>query len=543
MAESVDLLPRRGKAGTVGMLVGRSYLLAGNTAHYDAVIRAFEAQGLSVIAAFASALDARPAIDRFMRETTGVGRIDALVSLTGFSLVGGPAYNDRDAAQAVLAALDVPYLSLQTLEFQTIEEWDADARGLNPLQATLQVALPELDGATGSLVFGGKRQVAAGEVSASHPVDDRVTMLARRVSRLVSLRRKERSERKLAIVLFNFPPNAGNTGSAAYLAVFPSLQRTLAALKEHGYTVQLPDGADDLRRMITEGNATEFGAPANVHARISADDHVRREPWLADIERTWGPAPGRQLSDGSSLFVLGAQFGNVFVGVQPAFGWEGDPMRLLFEGGFAPTHAFSAFYRWLREDYAADAVLHFGTHGALEFMPGKQAGLVGPLLAGALHRRPAECLPLRLQQLVGRHAGQAARRRDARLLPHARGGKRRLVPVARRPEGHARPLPQHCTQRQPASGRHWRLMIQRDAAALDLGTDAPAWVEAEFDGRVHAVHTRLHGTGDGADSGRPARGGRGDDGGRSPRHARRHARIRCLGGRRRARRTAARGGP
>ena len=97
----------------------------------------------------------------------------------------------------------------------------------------------------------------------------------------------------------------------------------------------------------------------------------------AEIEAQWGPAPGRQQSDGGSIFVLGAQFGNVFVGVQPAFGYEGDPMRLLFEKGFAPTHAFSAFYRYLREDFGAHAVLHFGTHGALEFMPGKQAGLSG----------------------------------------------------------------------------------------------------------------------------------------------------------------------
>ena len=490
MAESVDVLPRHGKAGTVGVLVGRSYLLAGNTAHYDAVIRAFEAHGLSVISAFASALDARPAIDRFMRDATGIGRIDALVSLTGFSLVGGPAYNDRDAAQAVLEALDVPYLSLQTLEFQTIEEWDADARGLNPLQATLQVALPELDGATGSLVFGGKRQVAAGEVSASHPVDDRVAMLARRVSRLVSLRRKERSERKLAIVLFNFPPNAGNTGSAAYLAVFPSLQRTLAALKEHGYSVQLPDGADDLRRLITEGNATEFGAPANVHARISADDHVRREPYLADIERTWGPAPGRQLSDGSSLFVLGARFGNVFVGVQPAFGWEGDPMRLLFEGGFAPTHAFSAFYRWLREDYAADAVLHFGTHGALEFMPGKQAGLSGRCW-------PERCigdLPnVYLYASNNSSEGTLAKRRGGATLVSyltpavANAGLyRSLADLKGTLDRFRNTAPSASGERQALA-----LLIQRDAAALDLGADAPAWVETEYDGRVHAVHTRL----------------------------------------------------
>ena len=72
---------------------------------------------------------------------------------------------------------------------------------------------------------------------------------------------------------------------------------------------------------------------------------------------------------------LGQKFGNVLVGIQPAFGYEGDPMRLLFERDFAPTHAFSAFYRYLREDFGADAILHFGTHGALEFMPGKQVGM------------------------------------------------------------------------------------------------------------------------------------------------------------------------
>ena len=102
---------------------------------------------------------------------------------------------------------------------------------------------------------------------------------------------------------------------------------------------------------------------------------MRRETWLGEIEAQWGPAPGRQQSDGGSLFVLGERFGNAFVGVQPAFGYEGDPMKLLFEKGFAPTHAFSAFYRFLREDFGAHALLHFGTHGALEFMPGKQVGL------------------------------------------------------------------------------------------------------------------------------------------------------------------------
>ena len=142
-----------------------------------------------------------------------------------------------------------------------------------------------------------------------------------------------------------------------------------------GYTVDVPASEEALRERIIVGNAARYGANANVHARIPAENHVRRERHLAEIESQWGPAPGRQQSDGSALLVLGERFGNVFVGLQPAFGYEGDPMRLLFERGFAPTHAFAAFYRYIREDFGADVALHFGTHGALEFMPGKQVGL------------------------------------------------------------------------------------------------------------------------------------------------------------------------
>jgi magnesium chelatase subunit H len=181
----------------------------------------------------------------------------------------------------------------------------------------------------------------------------------------------------VAIVLFNFPPNAGNIGTAAFLSVFESLWHTLTAMKAQGYLVDVPESVDELRDALLHGNAAQHGADANVHALISAEDHIKRERWLKEIEAQWGPAPGRQLSNGSSIFVLGKQFGNVLISVQPSFGYEGDPMRLLFEKGLTPTHAFSAFYRYLREDFKAHAVLHFGTHGALEFMPGKQSGMSG----------------------------------------------------------------------------------------------------------------------------------------------------------------------
>ncbi|MBD8736599.1 magnesium chelatase subunit H [Sphingomonas sp. CFBP 13706] len=391
IADRVDALPGvGGSRGTVGVLMLRSYLLGRDTGHYDGAIAAFEARGLRVIPAFASGLDSRPAIERFfMRD--GVPIVDAVVSLTGFSLVGGPAYNDAEAAEAILATLDVPYVAAHPLEFQSLQQWGAGRQGLLPLEATMMVAIPELDGAVVPSVFGGRADgsgacsgcarrctfTESGLTREMRPCPDRAEALAGKVARLVDLRRSERRARRLAVVLFNFPPNAGATGTAAHLAVWESLHATLTALAAAGYAVDVPADVDALSEAVLHGNAARYGADANVHARIPADDHVRREPHLAAIEAQWGPAPGRQQSDGASIHVLGAQFGQVFVGIQPAFGYEGDPMRLLFEGRFTPTHAFSAFYRWLREDFAADAVLHFGTHGALEFMPGKQAGLSG----------------------------------------------------------------------------------------------------------------------------------------------------------------------
>jgi len=389
-SEEVSDIPfAPGPKGTVGVLMLRSYLLAGNAAHYDGVIAALEAKGLRVIPAFASGLDSRPAIDKFFVRD-GITQIDAMVSLTGFSLVGGPAYNDSQAAEDALAKLDVPYLAAHPLEFQTLSQWGDSERGLLPVESTIMVAIPELDGAIGPMVFGG-RPGAAGVTCAGchhgctfkasdapadmHSCPERAIMLAARVSKLVAMRRASRGERKVGIVLFNFPPNAGNTGTAAYLSVFESLYRTLDSMKNAGYRVDVPADVDTLRERIINGNASQFGAMANVHKRIPASDHVRRERYLREIEAQWGPAPGRQQSDGSAIHVLGERFGNIFVGIQPAFGFEGDPMRLLFEKGFAPTHAFSAFYRFLREDFGAHAVLHFGTHGALEFMPGKQSGM------------------------------------------------------------------------------------------------------------------------------------------------------------------------
>ncbi|NNF73134.1 MAG: magnesium chelatase subunit H, partial [Rhodobacteraceae bacterium] len=378
----VAALPKPSKpVATVGLLMLRSYILASDTAHYDAVIRAFEARGIACVPAFAGGLDGRPAIDAYFK-----GKIDAMVSLTGFSLIGGPAYNDSNAAVETLTGLDIPYIAAHPLEFQTLGQWAASDGGLGPVETTMLIALPEIDGATNPTVFAGRHGDdgckgcpqgcrAEGAHREMAPCPERIEKLAEKTLRLATLRRSKPQDRKLGIVLFGFPPNAGAVGTAAYLSVFESLYNTLHALKAEGYDLEPPATVEDLRAAVLKGNAAQYGQEANVAAQVMADDIVAHTPWLDEIEAQWGPAPGRVQSDGRGVFVLGVQFGNVFVGVQPTFGYEGDPMRLLFEKGFAPTHAFATFYRWLRNDFGADALLHFGMHGALEFMPGKQAGM------------------------------------------------------------------------------------------------------------------------------------------------------------------------
>ncbi|MBT8445571.1 MAG: cobaltochelatase subunit CobN, partial [Gammaproteobacteria bacterium] len=411
----------------------------------------------------------------FMRN--GEPSIDLLLSLTGFSLVGGPAYNDATAAEKMLAALDVPYIAAHALEFQSLEHWEQSEHGLMPVEATMMVAIPELDGATMPTVFGGRSDAdkpASADQHAMQGHDGRIDALADRAAKLIELRRRPKAERRVAMVIFNFPPHAGNTGTAANLSVFKSLHNTLRALREDGYSVDVPDDVEALRAAIIEGNAARYGAMANVHHLIPADDHVHREPHLAEIEAQWGPVPGKQLTDGRSLFVLGAQFGNVFIGVQPGFGYEGDPMRLLFERGFTPTHAFSAFYRYIREDFAADSLLHFGTHGALEFMPGKQAGMGD------------DCWPQRLIGALPHYYLYAANNPSEGLIAKRRAGAT-LVSYLTPPITRA-DLYQGLQELKETIER-WRArqddraevrddlagVIQAQGVALELCVDTPAW--------------------------------------------------------------------
>ena len=361
-------------APVVGLVLQRSHLVTGDEGHYSAVIMELEARGAKVVPIFAGGLDFSVPVEKyFFNPLTKLALVDSVVSLTGFALVGGPARQDHPRAIESLKKLNVPYMVSLPLVFQTTEEWVDSTLGLHPVQVALQVALPELDGGIEPIIFSG-RDSKSGK---SHSLYDRVEAVAQRAIKWSALRKKPKAEKKLAITVFSFPPDKGNVGTAAYLNVFGSIYRVLKSLKMDGYNVgDLPRNETELIESVLHDKEAKFASPdLNIAYKMPVAEYEKLCDYSGQLHENWGPPPGNLNSDGINLLVYGKQFGNVFIGVQPTFGYEGDPMRLLFSKSASPHHGFAAYYTYVEKIFKADAVLHFGTHGSLEFMPGKQVGM------------------------------------------------------------------------------------------------------------------------------------------------------------------------
>jgi magnesium chelatase subunit H len=365
-------------APCVGLVLQRTHLVTGDDAHYVAMVQELEAMGARVIPVFAGGLDFSKPVDAFFYEPipkTSISLVDTVVSLTGFALVGGPARQDHPKAIESLKRLNRPYMVALPLVFQTTQEWEDSDLGLHPIQVALQIAIPELDGAIEPIILSG-RDGATGRAIA---LQDRIEAVAQRALKWANLRRKPKLDKKVAITVFSFPPDKGNVGTAAYLDVFGSIFKVMEALKHNGYSVEdLPESAEALMQEVIHDAQAQYASPElNIAYRMSVPEYEQLTPYSTRLEENWGPPPGHLNSDGQHLLVYGKQFGNVFIGVQPTFGYEGDPMRLLFSRSASPHHGFAAYYTYLDKIWQADAVLHFGTHGSLEFMPGKQMGMSG----------------------------------------------------------------------------------------------------------------------------------------------------------------------
>jgi magnesium chelatase subunit H len=364
----------------VGLVLQRTHLVTKDDAHYVAIVQELEAMGARVIPVFAGGLDFSKPVDAYfwdgeLKSAEAQPLVDVVVSLTGFALVGGPARQDHPKAIESLKRLNRPYMVALPLVFQTTEEWEKSELGLHPVQVALQIAIPELDGAIEPIILSGRD----GNTGRAIALQDRIEAIARRAMKWGNLRKKPKLNKKVAITVFSFPPDKGNVGTAAYLDVFGSIYEVMQGLQHNGYDVKdLPESPQALMEAVIHDAQAQYASPElNIAYRMSVEQYERLTPYSPKLEENWGPPPGHLNSDGRNLLIYGKEFGNVFIGVQPTFGYEGDPMLLLFSRSASPHHGFAAYYTYLEEVWKADAVLHFGTHGSLEFMPGKQMGMSG----------------------------------------------------------------------------------------------------------------------------------------------------------------------
>ncbi|MEO1802050.1 MAG: magnesium chelatase subunit H, partial [Cyanobacteria bacterium J06629_2] len=373
----------------IGILLYRKHVIT-KQPYIPQLIRHFESQGLIPLPIFINGVEGHVAVRDWMttdyeqsqrhqgnKEILSLKndavKVDVIVSTIGFPLVGGPAGSMEagrqvEVAKRILTAKNIPYIVAAPLLIQDIHSWTR--QGIGGLQSVVLYSLPELDGAIDTVALGG----LVGEDI--YLVPERLHRLTGRLKNWINLRHTPTPERKLAIILYNFPPGYGAAGTAALLNVPKSLLNMLHALKAQGYDVgELPEDGEEIIRRVKE--ADESVTPVNqVNVKTL-------EKWLGylqtnRVEKQWQSLTGTGLKTYGDEFQLGGiQLGNVWIGVQPPLGIAGDPMRLMFEKDLTPHPQYTAFYKWLQNEYQADALVHFGMHGTVEWLPGSPLGNTG----------------------------------------------------------------------------------------------------------------------------------------------------------------------
>jgi magnesium chelatase subunit H len=385
------------------------------------LVRSLEAEGLAALPVVVSGIEMHVAIREWLTPQALGGRtVDLLLNTMGFPIVGGPAGSTkpghyRAVSADLLGTLDVPYIVAQPLQMQDEAQWRA--QGVAPMQAVIMYDLPEMDGSVAPVALGAIRE----QRIVATP--DRLARAARLAAGWARLRHTPNAEKRIGLVVYNFPPGLGKLATAALLDVPASLHALLLRLRADGYRVEdIPATPDELAQQLAALEQPErppVVLSAREYGALVPRAHAER------IDAKWGRAPGDLAPAGDGVRLDGLHFGNVFVGVQPPMGAPGDPMRLLFDREFTPHHQYIAFYRWLSQVWQADALVHVGMHGTAEWMPGLQLGLTAEcwpdLLLGELPNLYLYPLNNPAEAAIARRRGYAATVSHA-VPPYARAG-------------------------------------------------------------------------------------------------------------------------
>jgi cobaltochelatase CobN len=382
---------------TVGVIFYRTHWMSGNTAFVDALVDALERAGANALPMYCYSLRAGeggevPALEMLK------DRVDCLVTTVLAS--GGSNAADARKAGSPEGWLEWEVPALESLGVPVVqgicttssrEAWQESDAGLSPLDTAWQVAIPEFDGRIVGVPFSFKERLGEGSPVGApltlYVADpERTQRLAGLAARFARLGRTPNASKKVAIFLSNYPTKHSRVGNAVGLDTPASAVGLLGAMRGAGYLVDgVPDEGDALIHALINagGHDLEFLTEEQLRGAVGRLDARRYAEWFArlpedlrkSVEEHWGLSPGELYVDGGEFVVAGLSYGNVFVGIQPPRGFGENPIAIYHDPDLPPTHHYLAAYWWVIEEFGADAIIHLGKHGTLEWLPGKSLGL------------------------------------------------------------------------------------------------------------------------------------------------------------------------
>ncbi|MEL6350406.1 MAG: cobaltochelatase subunit CobN [Cyanobacteria bacterium J06627_28] len=421
----------------VGILFYRAHYLAGNTKLIDAIAQSLSARGLIPVPIYVSSLKAVEVQQALIQHCQSV---ELLINTTSFAIthLSESAQQLQSKSKSLWQMLDIPVLQA-ICSGSPREQWQKHPQGLTPRDIAMNVALPEVDGRiiTRAVSFKAAQTEALASneglqtpIVMYEPERDRVEFVADLAANWLRLRRTAVCDRKIALILANYPNRDGRMANGVGLDTPASCLEILKSLKQAGYTVvDLPETGDALMAQLaaTATNDPEGYGLRPVNQTLSAESYQAFFSTLppavqSGVTERWGDFlqewqrfyPVSHTVN--ALPIAGIQFGNVFVGIQPSRGYDIDPSLNYHAPDLEPTHAYLGFYHWLRQQFAAHAMVHVGKHGNLEWLPGKGIALTEACYPEAAFGAMPHFYPFIVND-PGEGA-QAKRRAQAVILDH-----------------------------------------------------------------------------------------------------------------------------
>ncbi len=398
----LDRLRDKRHLGIVGIVFYRAHWLCGNTNFIDELVSALAEHNIGAIVVYTASLRA---IDESsglpfayaMLQQCGI-KCDAIINTTSFSTTDSNNYSKSASAFDSTDSV-VPVFQAMTSTMTRLQ-WQDSNRGLSPLDTAMNVVLPEFDGRiiTHPICFRSNNdcestapsKTESNKVSSAtiyETVPDRISKLASLVARTVRLAKLANRDKKIAFVLTNSSSKASQVGNAVGLDAPASLMLLLKSLKTAGYSIaELPENGDELIHSLLDLCSYDETFLSEKQTRSCMGKISPREysqffqalplSLQATMKAQWGEPPGSAyLDSGDNLLIAGLSLGNAVVILQPPRGYGMDPNAIYHKPDLPPTHHYAAVYQWINEKFKADAVVHVGKHGTLEWLPGKGVGL------------------------------------------------------------------------------------------------------------------------------------------------------------------------